>query len=359
MKPQWFRTLEDTLRQPTAPFREEAVAAFVRRFAEANGLKTRADAAGNLHVTVRRSRRRPDWIFTAHMDHPGFVIVAARGRRARAEFRGNVEPPRFAGKRIVIRTQQGPVRAAIGRVRRMPSTGFLDVALALPPGAAVRPGDIGRWDVPVFRRRGDAVSALACDDLAGVAAILCAMAERARRGGGRAAALLTRAEEAGFTGALEAARDARWARGANVVVLETSAERPGVRLGDGAVVRVGDAASIFDPDVTADLWAVARDLARRSPGFKAVRALMSGGTCEATVFRLAGRPAGALCVPLGNYHNRAARRRVAAERIHANDFASLVRLLIALASRRRPPAGASARLRRRLDRRHRVLRRLL
>ena len=76
---------------------------------------------------------------------------------------------------------------------------------------------------------------------------------------------------------------------------------------------------------------------------------MPGGTCESTAFCALGHMAGALALPLGNYHNQHPRGRIAPEFIHEGDFDCLVDLLVALAGNKRTPADTDADLRRRLD----------
>jgi endoglucanase len=75
---------------------------------------------------------------------------------------------------------------------------------------------------------------------------------------------------------------------------------------------------------------------------------MSGGTCESTVFCRAGLLAGALCLPLGNYHNMGTNGRIAPERIDLGDLHCLIRLLTAVALTPAPDAPQSAHLPRRL-----------
>ncbi len=72
-------------------------------------------------------------------------------------------------------------------------------------------------------------------------------AQPAKTSPGECYGLFTRGEEVGFAGAIEMARDG-WlaAEGLTVISLETSAERPPARMGDGPIVRVGDKTSMFD-----------------------------------------------------------------------------------------------------------------
>ena len=360
-----LRLLQDVLSCPTSPFCERAVIEYVRDWAARRGVAFAQDAAGNVLLSAgpgaggsRRGKRpgraskAPTWVFTAHMDHPGFVVRRSRGSSVWAAFRGGVAKAYFPGSRVRLITRDGEHVATVAAARKGRQHHALDCRLELVGAASAKvpPGSIGMWDVPAFRRRNGRISARACDDLVGSAAVLAAMEEIASRGPrANVMGLLTRAEEVGFVGALAACRLGTIPAGALVVSIETSKAQPAAPLGGGAVIRVGDAARVFSEPLTAHISAVAKDLAKRDKNFRFVRQLMPGGTCESTVFCALGHVAAALAVPLGNYHNQHPRGRIAAEFIDECDFYSLVELLVALASDKRTPADTDAALRRRLD----------
>ena len=316
---------------PTAPFREQAVVQYVRRFAAATDLPLTRDRAGNVLLRYRRCRAKTRWVFAAHMDHPGFVVTRRRGRTLWAEFRGSVGIEYFAGSRARFFAPGGEVVAVVESARKTKRRSWLAVRLKLDRPASVPPGTVGMWDLPGVRIRRGRVSARACDDLAGVASVLCALRALAR-GGVEAdvTVLLTRAEEVGLVGALAACRDGSIPQGAAVVGIETSQAQPQTPLGGGVVVRVGDSIRTFDPSLTAHVTGVAARRARAG-AFAYRRCLMPGGTCESTVYQTLGHRTAALCLPLGNYHNRGPGGRIAPERIHLDDFASLISLLVELA----------------------------
>ena len=323
--------LRAALDLPTAPFCEQAVVDYVRRFADANGLAFTRDGAGNVLLRYRRGRPKTRWVFAAHLDHPGFVATRRRGRTLWAEFRGSVGIEYFPGSRARFFAPDGEVGAAVASARATSRRGWLAVHLTLDRPVCVPRGTVGMWDFPGVRIRRRRVSARGCDDVAGVAAVLCALRTLACHGAeADVTALLTRAEEVGFVGALAACRDGSIPRGAAVVGIETSQAQPQAPLGGGVVVRVGDAVRTFDPSLTAHLAAVARRRAGEGQ-FTFRRALMPGGACESTVYQAFGHRTAALCLPLGNYHNQGPGGRIAPERIDLNDFASLVSLLGELA----------------------------
>ena len=78
---------------------------------------------------------------------------------------------------------------------------------------------------------------------------------------------------------------------------------------------------------------------------------MSGGSCEATAFRLYGVRCGALCVALGNYHNCGPDERIECEYVSTADVLGLIDLCTALARRDGAAPDPDAVLRRRLEER--------
>lgn len=120
--------------------------------------------------------------------------------------------------------------------------------------------------------------------------------------------IFSRGEEAGFCGVLCLVNEPELPGlidpEAIFVSVEISSEVPGVALGNGAIIRTGDRSSTFDGMIADLLWSQAH-----KRGIDARRALMSMGTCEATVFARAGYGAGGVCIPLRNYHNQDFRLR--------------------------------------------------
>jgi putative aminopeptidase FrvX len=139
--------------------------------------------------------------------------------------------------------------------------------------------------------------------------------------------VLSRAEEVGFHGALALAKSKRLPKNSLIISLETSRELPPVRQGAGVIIRVGDRTSIFDSTSTRFLTELAGDMAKSDSGFKFQRALMSGGTCEATAYQEYGYRCAAVCVALGNYHNCGPKDRLAEESVSASDAVNMAELL--------------------------------
>lgn len=330
--------LQGILSVPTAPFVEHRMLQHVRDFARQRGLHCTADRFGNLLLTRTATLAKRPVIIVAHADHPGFIARKMLGKgHLLADWHGGVEKEYFVGTRVRFQPPEGkPIRGVIRQIieidkndtRQRIQQVRVDVAGDVPPGTP------GSWDLAAFRMKNRRIEALACDDIAGLAAALAALdllAQESVRH--NAAVLVTRAEEAGLVGASAAAFGRIVPPDAAFVSIECSMALPEAPQRAGPIVRVGDRLSIFDPDLTDWLCRTATEIATADPAFVWQRKLMSGGTCEASVFRAAGYRATGLCVPLGNYHNRdMKRKKIAVEFIDREDWLSLVRLIAAAAA---------------------------
>jgi endoglucanase len=218
------------------------------------------------------------------------------------------------------------------------------------------------WDQGEGRVRGGRFYSRVCDDLAGAAGALTMLDELRRRPPrSPVAVLLTRAEEEGFIGAMAAATKPRLLRRSDrIIAIECSSQQPFAPQGKGAIVRVGDKASIFHSGLTYYITRLAEDLARRDKGFKYQRALMPGGTCEATVYDVFGFTAASVCVALGNYHNmNREKKRIGPEYIDLSDWRNMVRLFVEIAKKGHEYDGGHRQLRERLVKRYDKLKHLL
>ncbi len=324
--------LQRLLSLPTAPFHEHFVSSFLCDELESAGLDFQLDSHGN--ILAGDGGEENSVACVAHMDHPGFEIVGVRGDRVEAEWFGGVGTNYFVKARMVIYDQvTGAVRArgvvekiwqgAQGRVEKL--------ALRVKGGATE--GDFGTWDLVPFRRRGKLIHTKGADDLVGCAVILAALKELKERGirhGVRA--VFTRAEEQGFIGTLGMVYGGLLPASARIISIETSKALPGVVLGGGPVIRLGDRTSMFHHQMVIFMDHVARELQKRDRRFLYQRRVMDGGTCEATPYQLEGHVTGGVAVPLRNYHNQG-KRRVAPEGVHLDDVQGAVRFLVELVLR--------------------------
>jgi putative aminopeptidase FrvX len=314
------------MRTPAVPYHEAAVRGEVESICKENGLTFERDVFGNCLVRLKTHPRARAIALAAHMDHPGFEIV---GRNAavplKARFLGGV-PDRYFRKGIRLRLMPGNVRASLGR-----AMGKKEFEVNCARKLSARP-QFAIWELEDFRVDQDLIRGRACDDLIGVAAILATLIElKRRRAQVHVIGVVSRAEEVGFHGALALAAAGTLPEKTLVISLETSRELPGVRMGQGVILRVGDRASIFDSTATRFLAEVAAKKIRGKRPLKWQRALMSGGTCEATAYQQFGYQTAAVCVALGNYHNCGPNDRVAAEYVSTGDALAMVELLAAAA----------------------------
>jgi len=347
---------------PTAPFRENHVAAHARLVLERNGIPHFSDPVGNLVVgcesavayrkLMRQNRKDPVRLFIAHMDHPGFHGVRwLSPQRLLVKWHGGSPVSKISGSPVWLADEHG-----------MAGTGRIERARLAPSRLALSEAEV-RVNIKFpelfsasqlfggfhFRssawRSRNLLFARAADDLVGVFAILeiaMAVFREKKRGSPPFLGLLTRGEEVGFVGAI-AHFELGWQqdrrRPCLAISLETSRALPGALIGHGPVIRLGDRRTIFNPDYVQLLTTIAEHVL---PG-KHQRRVMDGGSCDATAATAWGLPAIGISVPLGNYHNEEfarptsrnvtvpkTRGRPAPEYVHTRDVDGLLRLCKAL-----------------------------
>ena len=335
---------------PTAAGHESAVMAFIDRWlaTHAAAVTTQRDDVGNYLITQRRhGGTTPLLIITAHLDHPAFVVTAVNGTIIHAAFRGGVNDPYFVGADIEIIGPMGERAHAVIATLTPDAKPFKEITAeltahtsgsssALP--AWLTAGCIARWKFPSAEIRDGLIHTDACDDLAAVAAALCAFGEMLHTDQcGHVGLLFTVAEEVGFMGAIHAARNAWIPKDARLICLENSRSFPNDSpIGAGAICRVGDRISVFSPILTNHLAHLFSAESKQNPAFKWQRKLMAGGGCEASAFACYGYQSTCICLPLGNYHNMvdidgvaagAQPARVGQEFISIDDYHSMITML--------------------------------
>jgi putative aminopeptidase FrvX len=337
---------------PTAAGHEGRVQAFLDGWLarRSKSLQWKRDRAGNLLIRRRNPSRKAPILITAHLDHPGFLVKSIMDREITLEFRGGVQDPYFKDAKIEIFDRNDVSHRARITALDKDAKPFKTVTARLSRKSAdLAPGDIGRWAFPAPEIKGGRLKTNACDDLAAAAAALVAFdGIRKRKGCEHVGLLFTVAEEVGFVGAIEVAKNALSNRGglitksARLICLENSRSFPESPIGGGPIVRVGDRISVFSPELTNTISQICQEATKKDPEFKWQRKLMPGGACEATAFATYGFQSTCLCLPLGNYHNMAdidgvaagvRPARVAREEIALADFHGMVRMLELVASR--------------------------
>lgn len=349
---------------PTAPFVERDAIEYVREFVACRAnLSIRTDDSGNLLIELRGIERKlPRWVFTAHMDHPGFVAEKMLDRRTlHAAFRGGVRAEYFKGSQVRFfddgREITGVVReVTVGKERGYPVRALIRVSEPVGKGCP------GMWDQGEGRTKRGKFYSRVCDDLAGAAAALTMLDELGKRPPrATIGVLLTRAEEDGFIGAIAASLQPRLLRKSDrLVAIECSAMQPFAPQGRGAIIRIGDRTSVFNSDLSYFITQQAESLARKDKSFRYQRALMPGGTCEATVYDVYGFTAASICAALGNYHNMdTAKKKIGPEYIDLADWQNMVKLFLQIARHGHQYEPGHKLLKSRLERRFNKWRKLL
>lgn len=324
--------LEKLLSLPTAPFHERFVSSFLCEELKKAGVDFLLDEYGN--IIAGSLDHEPAVACVAHMDHPGFELIDAGKGKATAAWFGAVDAKYFIGARVVVYEQSSGTVNARGVIEEIsPNSQGRVEKMALRIEGSVKPGDFGTWDLPPFRQRGELIYTKGADDLVGCAVILCALKEWREKGAqGNFFGIFTRAEEQGFIGTLGMIRSGSVPLSAKIISIETSKALPGVILGGGPVIRLGDRTSMFDHRMVLFMDYVAEGVKKNNQSFSYQRRVMDGGTCEATPYQLKGYTSGGIAVPLRNYHNQG-KNRIGPEGVHLWDVEGAVRLLSELIAR--------------------------
>jgi len=352
---------------PTAAGQEGRVIEWIERWVKKqSGIALRHDKFGNLLLTqTRKSSKKPIYI-TAHLDHPAFVVrKQIDDLHLEMEFRGGVNDAYFVGANVEVFDNDD--NGYIGTIQSLnpKAKPFKRVIVKLKKGVAgiLLKDDIARWkfNPPIIKN--GLLHAPACDDLAGVAAALCALDKIKRLPAlGHVGVLLTRAEEIGFVGAIAAAKNKSVPKTSRLLCLETSRSFPESPIGGGPILRVGDKTSVFGPDITNAV----SEIMNAQKKLTWQRKLMPGGTCESTAFCEYGYLSTCLCLALGNYHNmkdidgvlqKNKPAKVAPEFISVNDFHGLAEMLKIICRDLDKPRKAS--LRKSLETRLKMYRKIL
>jgi len=326
-----MKILREVLSLPTAPFHEEKVARYIEKFCVGNGFRLKRDRSGNLFVRYKRGKAGQKVVFTAHMDHPGFEVIKSGKDRTEAGILGGINLDYFKGAAVSVMTSEGVVKGKISRKKLnkkwMKKPAF-EIEFKEKDKKKVRVGDFGWYDLVPFRLDGDLIYTKSADNLASAAVLLELLAcLKRKRKNVDVTCLFTRAEEVGFIGCAAFANANILSSDVPVIVVEcSSAASGGIKIGAGPVIRVGDKMTSYDSGMDRWLSNIAGKISSKDKKFRFQRALLAGGTCEASLWTLRRRPAGGLAFPLGNYHNNG-KRGYAPEFISRDDYKNMLELL--------------------------------
>ncbi len=331
---------------PATSYYEKPVSDYIREQCADIGVKTQLDRYGNILATRPGHDSRSNGIaFVAHMDHPGYEATSVEDDGVHGNGLGGLPPQAYESGLPVVFVQNGGERipgVIMGRAGPRDGNNLIfetskDLLGPLPCAVVL---DLPDFD---YDDQSQLIRMRAADDLAGCASILAVLRSSVEEPTpGNVYGLFTRAEEVGLVGARLAASDGLLPEKTIVVSVETSSVLPGVEIGDGPVVRTGDAMTTFGFEAEEYLVAAMSKIGKLA----VQRQLMKAGTCEGTAFARSGYPTTGLAYPLGAWHNNGSDGAIRAEFIHHDDFATGVALLAGAAalSGTKPVSAAGARL---------------
>ena len=314
---------------PTAPYHEWLVLDAIRKELEQGGISTTSDPFGQLHARVSAGKAKRALVLAAHTDHPAFEVIEASGNTGKVRVLGGFRQRVFPAE-VAVTVHEDVGGASFAAKLSEPTTDVdaLHNSSTVCRIRAEGPLTVGQFavlDFPPVEVTGDQIRMRAADDLAGCALIVCVLlALRGEREPHDVHAIFTRAEETGLYGARLAAEDELLPRDAYVVSVEASRALPGAEAGRGIVVRAGDLHNTFSNEAERYLRVARERLAER--GIATQRALLVGGTCEASAFVRLGWTATGIALANINYHNAAPDGGFAPEIVSLADLLSGVAL---------------------------------
>jgi putative aminopeptidase FrvX len=316
---------------PTAPYHEWAVLDAIRGELDRMAIPAETDRYGQVHARVSRGTAKRALIFAAHTDHPAFEVTEASGTTGRARVLGGFRQRVFPA-RVPVTVHDDAGGPPFHAVLTAPQTDIdplhnSTTVCAITAEGPLAVGQFAMLDLPPVAVNGDEIAMRAADDLAGCALIVCALeALRSEPDPFDVHAVFTRAEETGLYGARVVAEDGLVSRDAFVVSVEASRAMPSAEAGAGVVVRAGDYHNTFSNDAERYLRVARERLAEaRVP---TQRALLTGGTCEASSFVRLGWIATGMALPNVNYHNAAPDGGFAPEIVRLSDLSSGIELAV-------------------------------
>ena len=318
---------------PATSFYEGPVAKVIASTLTTLGIPYHKDEFGNIvaklhsHATDQNNpEATPAIAFVAHMDHPGFEIVSTEDQTLAAVALGGLPPGGY---------QPGlSLEIILPDNTRIPS--YISTANPEERKANIQLPE--KCDIPVpcpavfnlidFSIDENLILMRALDDLAGCGSILTALEILKDESiPSDVYGVFTRAEEVGLIGARLMAQAMTLPTDTFVVSLESSRTLPGAEMGEGPVIRVGDAGLTFNTEAETVLHKAKECLQASSNQIKIQRQLMSGGTCEASAFTLHGYRTTGIAFPLGNYHNGTPDGNIGPEFIYMQDYFGGIQLI--------------------------------
>ncbi len=314
--------------------REEAVATWLSDLLRPHVDELRTDALGNLIAIKKGTGAGKRLLFSAHMDHIGFMVIDA-------DEKGFLRVCSVGG--IALKVSLGQHVAFANGVRGVISaeediTGdaemrhlFLDIGASTREEALAKApiGEVAVYAAPIAQLGEHRLAAPAMDDRVGCAMLAWVLMNSGKDCPNELIGVFSTQEEVGLRGAKVAAYSMKPDIGLALDVTLTG-DTPGVKpkmavdLGKGPAIKVMDRASISSPIVRDGLI----ELAKAASIPYQLEVLTFGGT-DAGVIQLSrgGVPTGTLSIATRYVHS-------AAETIDLRDLAQGAQLLLAFANKK-------------------------
>jgi len=165
--------LLDLTSTPTAAGHEWRVIGKIERWVrDRPHLVMERDDAGNLTIKRRDETGDRPTYFTAHLDHPAFVVERVEEGIVHLSFRGGVRDLYFLGSMVRIHCADGePAHATVTEAGKADPYRSVRAQLDHPSsGLRISGGETATWALEDAEVDGEFVRAPVCDDLAAVSA---------------------------------------------------------------------------------------------------------------------------------------------------------------------------------------------
>lgn len=341
MNTQTTRQLTERIfNQPTAPFRESFVLAEIKSILKENKIPYFEDSVGQIIAGVsnrQKLKSKNHVAFFAHTDHPGFIIDKKITKtKYSATWYGGAPFHQMEGRPVRIFSDESSTKYLKGKIKNFVPGNHregipfeIETTKELNDKLVRTKKYFGAFNFDGFKLKNNLIHTKCADDLAGCVMALGALIDT-KKLKVPVIAVFTRAEEVGFVGCLHMIKSRVIPMNTMVISLEASRTLPGALLGEGPVIRLGDASTLFDSNFSLFIQRQAQNLKLKDKNFKFQKRIMDGGSCEATALSQFGYKTMGLAVPLKNYHNQG-QNGPAPEIIHMDDTDNGRKLLASVA----------------------------
>ncbi len=263
------------------------------------------------------------------MDHPGFLVEECYSTKIIFKVMGNV-PIYTKNFNDIVEIDILTGKRFFHKVNKIIKKKEKTLVQAIP-SKKVSADNIFTLNLNDYIRKGKTIYAHRIDDLGGCAALICALSFLSKHIKDLDANIhfvFTRAEEVGFIGLISLIKNGYFCKKDYYISCETSKCISSIHFGCGVVLRLGDKVGLFENQFTNAFFRYFQNK-KLLDNFPIQKALLDGGTCEATPLVINNFMASGLACPLGNYHNlNQDKNLISEEYINIDDFTSYVNTII-------------------------------